>query len=105
MAKKHDPFFVHLWHELTSAKLLQESTYKKWIDVPTKLQSEFITAARKAMQAALGVPSKPKRKAAKKTPPAKAKKTAKPKSKPQAKPKSKIKAKTKRARGGAVGNG
>ena len=89
MAKKHDPFFVHLWHELTSANLLQETEFKKWINVPTKLQSQFIGAARRAMQAALGAPSKPKRKTTKKTPPAKAKKTAKPKTKPKAKAKTK----------------
>jgi hypothetical protein len=86
MAKKHDPFFVHLWHELSSAELLQETAFKKWLEVPAKLQSQFITAARRAMQGALGVPQTgPKPRAAKKKA---------PKTKVKAKVKTKAKAKT-----------
>jgi hypothetical protein len=76
MAKKQDPFFVHLWDELTSANILQRPEIQKWIDVPGQLQSQFIEAAKRAMNAALGAP-KPKRKAAKKkAPKAKVKKKA-----------------------------
>jgi hypothetical protein len=80
MAKRHDPFFVHLWDELTSAKILQRSEVQKWIDVPGQVQSQFMEAAKRAMNAALGAPV-PKRKAAKKKAPkvkvkAKAKKKA-----------------------------
>jgi hypothetical protein len=65
MAKKHDPFFTHLWDELTSAKILQGEGFAKWIDVPARIQAEFIEAAKRAMNAALGAPARPKRKAAK----------------------------------------
>ena len=78
MAKRHDPFFVHLWDELTSANILQRPDIQKWIDVPGQVQSQFMEAAKRAMNAALGAPV-PKRKAAKKKAPkvkAKAKKKA-----------------------------
>jgi hypothetical protein len=79
MAKRQDPFFVHLWDELTRADILQRPEARKWIDVPAQIQSQFIEAAKRAMNAALGVP-RPKRKAAKKTAPkAKAKSKAKKK--------------------------
>jgi hypothetical protein len=81
MAKKQDPFFVHLWDELTSANILQRPEVQKWMDVPAQLQSQFIEAAKRAMNAALGAP-RPKRKAAKTAPKTKAK--AKAKSKKQA---------------------
>jgi hypothetical protein len=87
MAKrKADPFFVHLWDELTSAKILQLEGVQKWMDAPAKLQGQFMTAAKNAMNAALGV--KPKAKAAKKA----AKKKV-PKTKAKAKPKTKAKKK------------
>ena len=89
MAKRHDPFFVHLWEELTSADILQRPELKKWIDVPSQIQSQFIEAAKRAMNAALGVPQ-PKRKAAKKKAP-----KAKAKAKPKAKAKKKATAKKK----------
>jgi len=86
MAKKHDPFFVHLWDELTSADILQRPDIRKWMDVPAQVQSQFIEAAKRAMNAALAAP-RPKRKAAKKkAPKAKAKSKAK-KKKPAAKKK------------------
>jgi len=85
MAKKHDPFFVHLWDELTSANILQRAEVQKWIDLPGQLQSQFVDAAKRAMNSALGVP-KPKRKAAKKKAP-KAKVKAKAKKKAAAKKK------------------
>jgi len=79
MAKKQDPFFVHLWDELTSANILQRSDVQKWMDVPAQIQSQFMEAAKRAMNAALGAPV-PKRKAAKKkAPKAKAKSKAKKK--------------------------
>jgi len=87
MAKRHDPFFVHLWDELTSADILQRPELQKWMDVPMQVQSKFIEAAKRAMNAALGVPQ-PKRKAAKKkAPKAKAKTKAKAKKKAPAKKK------------------
>jgi hypothetical protein len=85
MAKRQDPFFVHLWDELTSADILQRPEFQKWIDVPAQLQSQFIEAAKRAMNAALGVPQ-PKRKASKKKAP-KTKSKAKTKKKPAAKKK------------------
>ncbi len=85
MAKRQDPFFIHLWDELTSADILQRPDIKKWIDVPVQLQSQFIEAAKRAMNAALGAPV-PKRKVAKKKAP-----------KAKAKPKTKAKAKKKAA--------
>ena len=85
MAKRHDPFFVHLWDELTSADILQRPELKKWMDVPAQIQGQFIEAAKRAMNAALGVPQ-PKRKAAKKKAP-KAKAKAKAKKKAAAKKK------------------
>jgi hypothetical protein len=88
MAKKHDPFFIHLWDELTSAQILQRPDVQKWLDVPAQVQSQFIEAAKRAMNAALGVPQ-PKRKAAKK-------KAPKAKAKPKAKVKSKKKAAAKK---------
>ena len=85
MAKrKHDPFFTHLWDELLGAKLLQGETVSKWIDLPSRLQSQFVDAAQRAMNLALGAPPKPRkpsRKAAKKRPKAKAKSRAKTKTK------------------------
>jgi len=88
MAKrKHDPFFTHLWDELLGAKLLQHETFSKWIDLPVKLQSQFVDAAQRAMGRALGAPVKPRKpakKAAKKTK-AKAKEKTRPKSRPKAK--------------------
>ena len=93
--KKQDPFFTHLWDELSNAKILQLEGVQKWMDAPAKLQAQFVAAARKAMHAALGAP-KPKRKAAaKKRPAPKAKVKAKAKTK--AKPKTKAKAKRKTA--------
>ena len=65
MAKKQDPFFVHLWDELTSANILQRPDVQKWMDVPAQIQAQFMEAAKRAMNAALGA-SKPRRKAAKK---------------------------------------
>jgi hypothetical protein len=85
MAKKHDPFFVHLWDELTSADILQRPDIRKWMDVPAQVQSQFIEAAKRAMNAALGAP-RPKRKAAKKKAP-KAKVKSKVKKKAAAKKK------------------
>ena len=82
MAKRHDPFFVHLWDELTSANILQRADVQKWLDVPGQVQSQFIEAAKRAMNAALGV-TQPKRKAAKKKAP-KTKAKAKPKAKKKA---------------------
>lgn len=81
-ARKEDPFFTHLWDELTSAKILQEGL-AAWKDAPAKLRSKFIAAARKATKAALGIPAKPAkvgRKVAKKRP-VRAKPKAKPKTK------------------------
>ena len=87
MAKRQDPFFVHLWDELTSANILQRPEIQKWIDVPMQVQAQFIEAAKRAMNAALGV-RQPKRKAAKKkAPKAKAKTKAKTKRKAAAKKK------------------
>jgi hypothetical protein len=74
-SKKEDPFFTHLWDELTNAKILQVEGIAKWLDAPVKLQAQFIAAARKAMHAALG---------------------AAPRGKTKAKTKSKTKAKAKR---------
>jgi hypothetical protein len=89
MAKrKQDPFFTHLWDELLGAKLLQGETYAKWIDMPSRLQVQFVDAAQRAMNAALGAPAKPPRKAATKT-----KIKAKTKTKPKTKTKAKAKAK------------
>jgi hypothetical protein len=88
MAKRHDPFFVHLWDELTSADILQRPELKKWMDVPAQVQSQFIEAAKRAMNAALGVPQPKRKKAAKKkAPKAKAKSKAKAKKKAAAKKK------------------
>jgi hypothetical protein len=86
VAKRHDPFFVHLWDELTSANILQGQNVRKWMDVPGQIQGQFIEAAKRAMNAALGV-KQPKRKAAKKKAP-----------KAKAKTKTKTKAKKKAAR-------
>jgi hypothetical protein len=87
MAKKQDPFFVHLWDELTSANILQRPDVQKWMDVPMQVQSQFMEAAKRAMNAALGAP-RPKRKAAKKkAPKVKAKAKSKAKKKPAAKKK------------------
>ena len=87
MAKKQDPFFVHLWDELTNADILQRPDFKKWMDVPAQIQSQFMDAAKRAMNAALGAP-KPKRKAAKKkAPKAKVKTKTKTKKKAAAKKK------------------
>ena len=89
MAKRtHDPFFTHLWDELVGANLLQNETIARWIDLPAKLQAQFVDAAQRAMNAALGAPAKP-RKAVRKV----AKKT-----KPKAKPKTRAKAKKKSAK-------
>jgi hypothetical protein len=88
MAKRHDPFFVHLWDELTSADILQRPELKKWMDVPAQVQSQFIEAAKRAMNAALGVPQpKRKRVAKKQAPKAKVKPKAKAKKKAAAKKK------------------
>jgi len=85
MAKrKHDPFFTHLWDELLGAKLLQGETFSKWINLPSKLQGQFVEAAQRAVNAALGAPAKPRRparKVAKKAPKAKAKPRTKAKAK------------------------
>ena len=97
-AKKHDPFFTHLWDELTNASILQGEGLRNWMDVPAQIQSKFIDAAQRAMQLALGAPSKPrakkaaKKKTAKKMP--KAKKAAKSKAKAKAKAKPKAKRRT-----------
>ncbi|HVZ01103.1 MAG TPA: hypothetical protein VHA35_16465 [Dongiaceae bacterium] len=89
MAKrKHDPFFTHLWDELLGAKLLQNETVARWIDLPTKLQAQFVEAAQRAMNAALGAPAKPRRPA---------RKAAAPKSKAKAKAKTKTKPKARKA--------
>ena len=88
MAKRHDPFFVHLWDELTNADILQRPELKKWLDVPAQVQTQFIEAAKRAMNAALGVPQPKRKKAAKKkAPKAKAKSKAKAKKKAAAKKK------------------
>jgi hypothetical protein len=90
MAKrKQDPFFTHLWDELVGTKILQSETFSKWADLPAKLQGQFVDAAQRAMNAALGAPAKPARakKAAKK---AKGKAKTKPKTKAKAKAKKKI---------------
>jgi hypothetical protein len=85
VAKKQDPFFVHLWDELTSANILQRPEIQRWIDVPMQVQSQFMEAAKRAMNAALGAPA-PKRKVAKKKAP-KTKVKAKAKKKSAAKKK------------------
>ena len=85
MAKKQDPFFVHLWDELTSANILQRPDVQKWMDVPAQIQSQFMDAAKRAMNAALGAP-RPKGKAARKKAP-KAKVKGKVKKKAAAKKK------------------
>jgi hypothetical protein len=87
MAKKQDPFFVHLWDELTSANILQRPDIQKWIDVPGQIQSQFIEAAKRAMNAALGAPPPKRKTAKKKAPKAKAKTKAKAKKKAAAKKK------------------
>jgi len=95
-ARKHDPFFVHLWDELTNAKILQGEGIQKWMDVPAQIQGQFIDAAKRAMNAALSAMArKPKRKAAKKA--AKSKVKAKAKSKAKTKSKAKSKRRTARA--------
>ena len=91
MAKKHDPFFVHLWDELTSANILQRPDVQKWLEVPAQVQAQFMDAAKRAMNTALGAP-RPKRKAAKKKAP-KAKTKAKTKTKAKAKKKAAAKKK------------
>jgi len=84
MAKrKHDPFFIHLWDELVGTNVLQSETVSRWIDLPAKLQSQFVDAAQRAMNLALGAPPKPR----------KARKAAKKKAKAKAKPKAKAKKK------------
>ena len=91
-AKKHDPFFVHLWDELTNANILQAEGLARWMDVPAKLQAQFIAAAQKAMHAALGAPprARPKPKTA-------GKRAAKAKDKTRVKPKARAKPKAKSA--------
>ncbi len=85
--KKHDPYLVHLWHELTQSKFLKLEGVAGWAEAPANIQGKFAAAARRAMQAALGVPAKrPKAKAAAK------KSAAKAKSKSKAKPKRAAKA-------------
>lgn len=79
MTKRQDPFFVHLWDELTSANILQRPEVQKWMDVPAQLQSEFIEAAKRAMNAALGAPTPKRKSAKKKAPKAKVKSKAKKK--------------------------
>ena len=88
-AKKQDPFFVHLWDELSNAKILQVEGMAKWLDAPAKLQAQFVAATRKAMHSALGAPKpKAQRKSAKKpSSKVKSKATAKSKAKAKAKPK------------------
>jgi hypothetical protein len=84
MAKrKHDPFFTHLWDELVGTNILQSETVTRWMDLPAKLQAQFVDAAQRAMNAALGAPAKPRRPARKvaKKPKAKAKPKAKGKAK------------------------
>jgi len=91
MAKrKHDPFFTHLWDELVGTKILQSETFSKWADLPSRLQGQFVDAAQRAMNAALGAPAKPRRPARK----------AAKKSKAKTKAKTKAKAKAKKARKG-----
>jgi hypothetical protein len=89
-SKKEDPFFTHLWDELTNAKILQVEGIAKWLDAPAKLQAQFIAAARKAMHAALGAAprakTKSKAKAKAKAKRKVAKKGAGPKAKTKAKP-------------------
>ena len=90
MAKRrHDPFFTHLWDELVGTKLLQSDTFSKWAELPAKLQGQFVEAAKRAMNAALGAPVKPRRPA---------RKVAK-KAKAKAKTKSRKKAANKRKKG------
>ena len=95
-AKKHDPFFVHLWDELTKANIFQAEGLAQWMDVPAKLQAQFIAAAQKAMHAALGAPPRSRSKKAAGKRPAKAKGKTKPKTK--AKPSAKAKSAPKPAR-------
>jgi hypothetical protein len=86
MAKrKHDPFFTHLWDELVGTKILQSDTFSKWAELPSKLQGQFVDAAQRAMNAALGAPSKPRRPARKSAKKTKVKAKAKPKAKAKAK--------------------
>jgi len=86
MAKrKHDPFFTHLWDELVGTKILQSETFSRWVDLPSKLQSQFVDAAQRAMNAALGAPAKPRKSARKAAKKPKAKAKAKPKAKKKAK--------------------
>ena len=42
--KKQDPFFTHLWDELSNAKILQLEGVQKWMDAPAKLQAQFVAA-------------------------------------------------------------
>jgi hypothetical protein len=96
MAKrKHDPFFTHLWDELVGTKILQSDMFAKWADLPSKLQGQFVDAAQRAMNAALGAPAKPRKRARK----AAKKSTAKTKAKTKTKAKAKPRTKTKIAKG------
>ena len=96
MAKrKHDPFFTHLWDELLATKILQGETITRWMDLPAKLQGQFVDAAQRAMNAALGAPARP-RKVAKK---------AKGKTKTKAKAKTKTKTKARAKSAGKVTKG
>jgi hypothetical protein len=90
--RKHDPFFTHLWDELVGAKVLENTAFSKWIDLPAKLQAQFVDAAQRAMNAALGAPPKPRKPARK----AARKPKAKAKTKTKAKAKAKTKAKAKK---------
>ena len=88
MAKrKHDPFFTHLWDELVGTKILQSETFSKWAELPAKLQGQFVDAAQRAMNAALGAPTKPRKPARKAAKKAKTKAKAKPKAQPKTKAK------------------
>jgi hypothetical protein len=94
MAKRrHDPFFTHLWDELLATKILQGETITRWMDMPAKLQGQFVDAAQRAMNAALGAPARPRRPARKVAKKAKAKTKTKTKTKAKAKPRAKSKAK------------
>jgi hypothetical protein len=97
MAKRrHDPFFTHLWDELVGTKILQSDTFSKWADLPSRLQGQFVDAAQRAMNLALGAPAKPRRPARK----AAKKPKAKTKAKTKMRAKTKMKAKTKKTRKG-----
>jgi hypothetical protein len=94
-AKKHDPFLVHLWDELSQSKFLKLEAPDGFGGLAATLQGKFAAGVRRAMQAALGAPVKqPRAKAASK---GKAKGKTGPKAKAAAPAKSKPKSKSRKA--------